>query len=1176
MGLRQFDFSSFKQADVKTLVPVVLCVGKAAYEVAKEQKNVLNAWNVANRILYHTIADEDGSFFDRNRFVQCPIRGVSAFAKDNSAFGNNTATHENTLIKISDSLYMRVFLKAEERDRNFLVMKEVLAKWGVGHVSLFVCEQEEIGGKNFQKELGKMKQSLKRKGYSWRSGPYVSSLISDRVLFDSEKLVLKIRREFEKKLLIGDVVLNKDEEKLLNALMIDELRAFRKYGGNATFYGISDKRVFATGLVRYAMHQYNRKGTAEFWPYFKEQFGMTFDPNWQDRLHECFREIMELYGKPYSRTAPTKIDNITMHCFVCDNSAFQLFDYLFDFWRRDLARNVDRLKDKEAEGEFNNLIEAMKQGEQSIRSHTSLLLSFPETTPLVKNRIRRILRLMDKRFWENEEIPATGNRINALLDQWTRQKGGSFQKERSYSPKKGGKRGSLYCPHPALHLDFGRDVLQLVLPFQRLFDASEKDEPTWAITSAKDGWSKEVKADLKRDKISFYVDAKLADIPMSLGLSSFEISLQYSQSKKFSIGGSHIRFFGEEGDYINHKVSIVPAEPLIALSDSPNYPTIFGGTETSNCLEAGLYRRDMNPEKGEILLLDGEYALSIGEKLQFGLRDADPVPDAKVEWTKGEECEIYARAPKLLLRAEDRDMYGIGITVNGVMNRVPRNSLQRLKFENEISTCGVVLDLAPYIQGNGIYSLSVSLPSPRGICFEGKIAYFKGFGFSFLDSPYLFKSEGAIRLEPPVSNKTAKEEDERSSWIRSSGGQSDDFCFDFDPMQSEDAACRFVEEGRLKLDIQFGDKYYPCFFAIPALFWKMGQEGEWNVERPDEIPLRSLKNKKMYVKGPFVFSDCFLYTDEDIDVAEQEVKVYPNAKSSGELVFFDLTNVYEWFRGNYEKPLCHVNLHIADKNIPFMDVVCRGTLIAIQLTGDAEENKILLHAEIKGIGNYVATVSREGIPLCEDEPLNHGVCEIYSEPKAGTYHVSISELVEDDDEDEFESEEIAIPLGEKDVPLINLFALDGATIKIKGLQDIDKKTSPRKFGAEFFVQNLTKVNSSAFGRDQFIGLWCDDHEDVSSFILYQGLLVERSLIASNICVKYPVLAAFFDPKNPDSFFLFKDNGEEEFDDLIFNKCTRRLISNEESANLAKNEKRCCCVIGDNFFIYLTDIFPGKE
>ena len=446
MGLRQFDFSSFKQADVKTLVPVVLCVGKAAYEVAKEQKNVLNAWNVANRILYHTIADEDGSFFDRNRFVQCPIRGVSAFAKDNSAFGNNTATHENTLIKISDSLYMRVFLKAEERDRNFLVMKEVLAKWGVGHVSLFVCEQEEIGGKNFQKELGIMKQSLKRKGYSWRSGPYVSSLISDRVLFDSEKLVLKIRREFEKKLLIGDVVLNKDEEKLLNALMIDELRAFRKYGGNATFYGISDKRVFATGLVRYAMHQYNRKGTAEFWPYFKEQFGMTFDPNWQDRLHECFREIMELYGKPYSRTAPTKIDNITMHCFVCDNSAFQLFDYLFDFWRRDLARNVDRLKDKEAEGEFNNLIEAMKQGEQSIRSHTSLLLSFPETTPLVKNRTDESFASWISDFGKTKKSPQQGIASTPCLINGQDKRAGVFKRKEATPQKKAGKEARFIAP----------------------------------------------------------------------------------------------------------------------------------------------------------------------------------------------------------------------------------------------------------------------------------------------------------------------------------------------------------------------------------------------------------------------------------------------------------------------------------------------------------------------------------------------------------------------------------------------------------------------------------------------------------------------------------------------------------------------------------------------------------
>lgn len=101
MGLKQIDFSSFPQMDLKELIPTVLCIDKVAYEIGKEQKSVPNAWPITNRILYNAIAKENPSFFERNHFIGHLFQGKDAFAKDSGTFGNKTASHGNTLIKIS-------------------------------------------------------------------------------------------------------------------------------------------------------------------------------------------------------------------------------------------------------------------------------------------------------------------------------------------------------------------------------------------------------------------------------------------------------------------------------------------------------------------------------------------------------------------------------------------------------------------------------------------------------------------------------------------------------------------------------------------------------------------------------------------------------------------------------------------------------------------------------------------------------------------------------------------------------------------------------------------------------------------------------------------------------------------------------------------------------------------
>lgn len=154
----------------------------------------------------------------------------------------------------------------------------------------------------------------------------------------SKSLVKYVRDEFKTRKLIGDIKLTDEQETILNNYMGNQLRAF-----NQSPIGFSPDypRLFALGLVRYAMRNYNKNHNGEFWQYFYTDFNVNIPPSKQKYIHEIFVSILKEDHKACLENAANKIDMITMHTFVSDNSASQLFDYLFDFWRLDLLRNVE-------------------------------------------------------------------------------------------------------------------------------------------------------------------------------------------------------------------------------------------------------------------------------------------------------------------------------------------------------------------------------------------------------------------------------------------------------------------------------------------------------------------------------------------------------------------------------------------------------------------------------------------------------------------------------------------------------------------------------------------------------------------------------------------------------------------------------------------------------------------
>ncbi len=437
MLIREVDFKDISSYKNTKVLPVFMQYGMDCYEIATNLRNSKNSWQIFQKIFYYKFYEQFkeyvDSLMDVRLFTSSKSDGRILFSHTDKTFHNEKATEKDTAIKFGKLAYIAVFQK---HHNNLIVLKKIIRDTKLKDFKLFVAFEEDLSKEKFKKDLEAIKKKFgwKRKSpYKIKKGNLVVGHINGLILSEEEKLIKYIRNEFARKILLGDIILNENQEKVLDKYMKIQL--------NRLILSSSDfkpdySRTFALGLVRYAMRNYNKRHTGDFWPHFMNDYGIEINPSKQKILHDEFEMIMYRYQKIYEKNASNKIDNITMHSFVADNSAFQLFDYLFDFWRLDLGRNSDNLNNQE-EGEeaFKVLIAAMQDGTKDVMAHTSLLLNFKKTKVVFKNRIKRILKLMNESFWNDTKINETGNIINHILNQMITDYNGAFKKEKKYFSK---------------------------------------------------------------------------------------------------------------------------------------------------------------------------------------------------------------------------------------------------------------------------------------------------------------------------------------------------------------------------------------------------------------------------------------------------------------------------------------------------------------------------------------------------------------------------------------------------------------------------------------------------------------------------------------------------------------------------------------------------------------------
>ena len=1177
MIIKEVDFNNIAEFHDNKVEPVFMQYGKECFEFPISLNQIENLWPIFQKLFYYKLYLEKPSciepLFDARMFKN----DVVIFSRSDKVFKNLSENRDKSA-KFGENAYIAIMLREYN---NLVILKKMLNLANLSEFKLFVVSKDDFLSDNLEKEFSTLKKKYNKcKNFQIKKANLVVGYINSLILTEEEKLVRYVGNEYKTKLLLGDIILTNEQEKVLNEFMRKQLKMFVD---NTSNFKPEYQKVFTLGLVRYAMKYYNTKHTGDFWPYFKLEYGIEIPINKQKQLHKIFGQIMMKNNKIYDRDTTNKIDNITMHSFVSDNSAFQFFDYLLAFWRLDLGRNADKLNNSsEYDQDFNTLIESIKNGMQNIMAHTSLLLNFDSTIPSFKNRIKRILKLINDAFWDNKSINITGNRINSLLNDWINNINGDFQKEKEYVKKHSIKeRGTTLFHSPVFMLSTDKSEISIVLPRQRLINCTDQDNPVWIIKYKNNNLNEIDRSNTptyKHDKISYYVEKEMVNIPLNSLLKEFNIELLSNGKmlKKYKINSANIRLFDENGKWIDYKTQLIPAGNITSYSNNREYPYLLDET-VNTTTENDLYVKEFSLINGQVIVVDDQIGLQIGQKIEDGLIESYPISGVKL-LSNNKEYLIYNKIPKIILKTNKEKILSTSIVINGKQNKIDETNIKEFKLNNDVKMNGYIIELGNYIINEGLYS--VELNFTNGNRKLGDIAYIPKFNYSFEKSPYVFKDTATIVFDSKLKFVQETENIYKDLWNTIKYDKKT-FTFIFDKNNRD--CCNLVQDRQLKLDYNMNGSNKVLLFDIPAFYWKFSQSDEWNTNKPANILLKDIKNsnKKLYVSGPFDFKKSRITTNDDIDIATEEnfIKIQDAKKP-----YYDLSLIYDWFRNNRNEVYRGIEITINEQEYSLFYVICKSRLKGVNLVGDFTNNKIYGDLLIDGDESYSITITYNDEKICEDYQVENKKFCIDANLRPGNYSVLVYETINEDD-DEFDISTESIQLNKKPITkrLINISNLYGKKIILRGYSDLENKYDYHKFGSKYAI---SKLNLYSYERLKELepdlglyGLWNNDfyideklnEKLMSSFRYYTGEL-GFYLDSGKYKALMNVLIIFPNKLKPESIIILPNDGEPgQYGNIVVNRQKEWIIPLKDYNRMSKFEKYECYSLFDDKIKFDIDI-----
>ena len=1050
--------------------------------------------------------------------------------------------------KFSPDLYIRVFSVSRN---NYVILKNI-QQW-IGDFELYVCSYDEEKDLKQLKEIQdkKRKELLTDRKLKSGSIKHLVAHINGRVLSETERFYRKIEKEFDNKILIGDIEITDDEFPLLKQYMITTLNDIMYEHGK-----IKHEKVFAYGMVRVALKYYASK---TFWPYIKDEYGVAVPGNYQNAVNTKFKEVVINNHKLYYEDASSFIQNICMHAFVCNKCADQLFDYLFDFWRIDLSRSIENSVDDEGNDLFNILIEEITSNEQvsvqDIMIHTTMALKLNPTG--CKNRIRRILKMIDNSYWYDADYSQSNNRIVKLFHEWKSKNSSAFAKElkKDKEGRKAGK-GERLLTSPTLMVNLAKSGFEMVLPKQILRKCTEEEHPKWYV-SINNELRQTVEPELLIGRSSLFTEQATYSIDSTDLFKQFDLVLKSEERfyYKKTISSSTVRFFNGKSKQIDVSSASLSKDVSFAFVNSGKLKCLNNTIPKPTEIGDGINMYYLTLSEGDIIILPDDHAVSIGKVFVEGIVGAQRLSNVSARYDD-RLYEITADRERVFFKTTKNRLNGTSIKVfnKGTLEtfgKVIEKPYIEFHLDDSVDdTYGYLIDFHDYIKKNGIYTIELDIPGTQARQYS--MCYIKGFSYTFDEAPYLFTDSGSISFPKHLDIVTSDD------WTISSDKKTLIFSFD----ESEKNTDKYVKDRQLLLEYDIGGERIQLSFELPTLYWKYRSNQNWMYEKPEDIKLNALPNN-IYVTGNIDLSSAILNVDNGEDLDESEVKI--NYDSQNNVYYFRMIDLKAYL--NKEKTIRYTSIVINNVKKRFLNIVCKSIVKSQSITGDFLNNIIYGHFDIIGSADYMVSIKYKNELIEENIPVNNGEFSFECNVQEGEYIIELYEIEEDDSGFGF----FSYLLGTYSLRLKDLRKLSGRNVLIRYIHDRQEKYANIALRDVYVVCDLQLMDyRKDIENDIELYSWKHDTYDtdeMSQFVYYRGSF---GFMTYNYGFKkLSDAVVIFDDLQNMSEVIVVILDDDVCSPLLYNSEKEMLFANEDK--MTKRERRIIKPIDDDIYKIVVEV-----
>ena len=904
----------------------------------------------------------------------------------------------------------------------------------------------------------------------------------EQYLKDILRLSRRVNREIKRKKYISDIRVTESEYSLLRDYLHYAIIMLNRKGI------VADEALFATAITNVAIKTYK---DGNLWGNFFKETGLKQNPNHQKNIGTCFYDILEKFD--LIRVSSTEyVQNILLHCFVSDNYANKYFDFLFDFYRIDLERDISRL-DTVTMREFMDSICSEENVGRTYMLVQHIGQAMSANRKGATTRVRNHLKLLDKLFWDADLSVRTTHRLYGLMQKWAKSSTDVIRDIDAYST--GRRRGARRFSQPYIRYSIVDRAFAIVIPPQSI-KKYESEEIYWRISG---GIDKELPIEQIESVIGYKVLESKTPIPTETVLNGFQLELKTKEDetiKKFYIKKAEIRFFDDEGYPINSKT--IKTGNVMAVTPSGEIVRSSAWIDSEE--RDGLLFSYFSFEYEDVLHMPDGHVVIVGKPDIINSIAGKGRIDGVSCLLNGLEYDLYGRMPYLVLRMPASKYAGTAVTLNGSKNKLSEMDHERFVIDDTTEDVGFYIDLSSYFSdAAGLCSIEVDIPGGAHLSWE--YVYIKDFSIRFDEAPYVFVPRGTIVFPDHIVIKDIGENCEKQIGIN---------------------GFKFVikDVGRyLNVSAQAGDKDVILKIKVPALFYK-DLNGEWDSSYPTPIWHSDLPD---VIDISVPYHKIVLYADDTDNDGRIREKEYRKINGSDHMEC-DIS----WFKSYLFGDSLRRDLKMKFGDLEgqsLFSVMLHSVVVSLQLLGNYEENEMTVNAVILGKADYCIDVRKGEELIAAKVRLEEGTAVIHHEIGNGLYTVEVFEA--ETDESGFGEEEY-YSIGEFSERMINPYDMTDRSFNIIQIERKGDGNKVLPLSPKYLVFDLQKTE--------------DKH-------VYNGTLVARkSFYPESAIAAFPVLVRFDDLTKPNyAWISFVDEYGDDADFLYDTK--KNGILQEENSRL---------------------------